>query len=95
MLGEPAGETMRTAVELKEYPDAEHNAASEPESYRMDKISQNNRDARTSISQPPSQLSSRRSSFHVDEPMSLDVRSNADSELRAALLMNRASDSEV
>ncbi len=91
MLGTPAVETIITAVEQ----DAENGEARQSESYPIVEMSQNNRDARTSTFDPSSQLSSRRSSFHVDEPMSLDVRSNADSELRAALLMNRASDSEV
>jgi hypothetical protein len=95
LLGEPAGETIRTAVELMEHLNAETDKASQSASYRMDETSQNNRDARTSISQPPSQQPSRRSSFHAHESMVYMIRSNADQEVAVALLPNEVLDSQV
>jgi len=87
LLDIPPRETNPEQVQQGDvYQDAEDNVGTEAELHTVHEIRQNNGAAGTSTSQPPSQLSSRRSSIHVTEPVPPDVQSGDDEELREALL---------
>jgi hypothetical protein len=76
------------------YQDAEGNAETEADLHIENGIPQNNDAADTSTSQPPSQLSSRRSSIHVTQPVPSDVESDNDGLSESIPLLIRAQNSD-